>query len=476
MLPFQQQPGNSGLLGLVIANTSSAPISRKLNLAASADPSVNDDSSAGYGIGSFWINTLSSKIFFCSDASVGAANWINSSGGSTSKETITAANSFSAGDIIQRTSGGYTKAQADSASDAEVLGVIEAATGSQFTIVYFGKLSYASHGFTVGAVLFLSAATAGLLTATEPTTAGQVSKPVAVVLDADNLLILNMRGLVIGVGLPLTTKGDIFTNDGSGNARLAVGTNGQYLKANSAASTGLQWGDPVTSVDASGGVETVSGSAITTTGTVRGAHLVNAQTGTTYTYQTGDRGKLVSHSNASAIAGTLPQASASFPSGWFVDVQNTGAGTLTITPTTSTIDGVSSIVLVTGQGVRIYSDGTNYFSMRGGSGTQAFFSSVQTLTANALLTIAHGLSATPSWFSVSLINVTTDLDWSTNDEVFIDHGPQDFGAGGYGMALYANSTNILVRVGPNILVGDKLTGVPSGIDMTKWKLKVRAHT
>ncbi len=198
MLPFQQQPGNSALLGLLLANTTSAPTSRKVNISAVVDPGVSDDSSAGYGVGSFWINTASSKIFFCSDASVGAANWINSSGGSTSKETITAANSFVAGDIVRRTSVGYTKAQADSAANAETLGLIESATGSDFTIVYFGKLSLTAHGFTVGDVIFLSAGTAGLLTATEPSTAGQVSKPVALALDADNLLVTNMRGIQLG--------------------------------------------------------------------------------------------------------------------------------------------------------------------------------------------------------------------------------------------------------------------------------------
>lgn len=92
---------------------------------------------------------------------------------------------------------------------------------------------------------------------------------------------------------------------------------------------------------------------------------VNNQTGTTYTYLTGDKGKLVTHSNGAAIAGTLPQAGGSFPSGWWMDVQNRGAGTLTITPTTSTIDGAASLALTTGQGVRVVSGGTNYFTMRG---------------------------------------------------------------------------------------------------------------
>jgi hypothetical protein len=96
---------------------------------------------------------------------------------------------------------------------------------------------------------------------------------------------------------------------------------------------------------------------------------VNAQTGTTYTYLTGDYGKLVTHTNASAIAGTLPQASATFPANWFMWVQNRGAGVLTITPTTSTIDGAATLVLNQNEGALIVSDGTNYFTMRGKQAT-----------------------------------------------------------------------------------------------------------
>mgnify|MGYP000499881099 CR=1 FL=1 len=140
----------------------------------------------------------------------------------------------------------------------------------------------------------------------------------------------------------------------------------------------------VTSVAVSGGINTSSGSSITSTGTLLSLHLVNAQTGTTYTYLDGDRAKLVTHTNASSIAGTLPQAGAasSFISGWYMDVQNRGAGTLTITPTTSTIDGSANLTLTTGQGVRIFSDGTNYFTQRGRGLTAA----VTSVTCNGGLT------------------------------------------------------------------------------------------
>ena len=44
---------------------------------------------------------------------------------------------------------------------------------------------------------------------------------------------------------PLTTKGDLYTYD-TGNARLPVGTDGYYLKADSTAATGLVWAEVVT--------------------------------------------------------------------------------------------------------------------------------------------------------------------------------------------------------------------------------------
>lgn len=117
---------------------------------------------------------------------------------------------------------------------------------------------------------------------------------------------------------------------------------------------------------------------------------VNAQTSTSYTYLSGDRRKLVTHTNGSAIAGTLAQATGAFGAGWHMWVQNRGVGTLTITPTTSTIDGAATLALTTGQGCLIASDGTNYYTMRGigggggGSGTRT--PSIQTVTSSATVT------------------------------------------------------------------------------------------
>jgi hypothetical protein len=102
---------------------------------------------------------------------------------------------------------------------------------------------------------------------------------------------------------------------------------------------------------------------------------INPQVGTSYTVVDGDCGKLVTFNNASPVAVTLPQANGStFVSGWSVDYQNKGAGAVTITPITSTINGGSSLTLSQNQGMHCDSDGTNYSCVLGvgpggGSGT-----------------------------------------------------------------------------------------------------------
>lgn len=101
---------------------------------------------------------------------------------------------------------------------------------------------------------------------------------------------------------------------------------------------------------------------------------VDARTTTSEAIANSDQNKLVTFTNAGAVACTIAQAGTggNFLAGWAVALKNSGAGTVTCTPTTSTIDGAATLVLTTGQGVDLYSDGTNYFTQGGkasGSGT-----------------------------------------------------------------------------------------------------------
>lgn len=96
---------------------------------------------------------------------------------------------------------------------------------------------------------------------------------------------------------------------------------------------------------------------------------VRATTTTAEALANSDQGKLVTFSNASAVACTIAQAGAggNFAAGWAVSLKNLGAGTVTCTPTTSTVDGAATVTLTTGQGLDLYSDGANYFTQPGKS-------------------------------------------------------------------------------------------------------------
>lgn len=87
---------------------------------------------------------------------------------------------------------------------------------------------------------------------------------------------------------------------------------------------------------------------------------VNSQTGTSYAISVNDNGKLITFDNASPVAVSLPQATGDFGVGYNFFVRNKGAGTVTITPSTSTINGAASIALGNSASVYVVSDGTNY--------------------------------------------------------------------------------------------------------------------
>lgn len=52
----------------------------KVNFAAVVPPTVSDDNTAGYTVGSMWIDISTNKVYSCVDASTGAAlwSWVNS--------------------------------------------------------------------------------------------------------------------------------------------------------------------------------------------------------------------------------------------------------------------------------------------------------------------------------------------------------------------------------------------------------------
>jgi hypothetical protein len=113
-----------------------------------------------------------------------------------------------------------------------------------------------------------------------------------------------------GFADPLTTKGDLITRTASATGRKAVGSDGQVLVADSSQTDGVAWSYPNSSVQAT-----------------------NFQTGTSYTLVLSDLGKFVSMLNAAASTLTVPpNSSVAFPVGTIIQGAQRGAGQVTLTP------------------------------------------------------------------------------------------------------------------------------------------------
>jgi hypothetical protein len=70
-----------------------------------------------------------------------------------------------------------------------------------------------------------------------------------------------------------------------------------------------------------------------------------------------------------------------------MDIQNTGAGSVTLTPVNSPIDQAASLILTVNQGVRLVSTGNGYLTQRGqGSGTEGVSNPMGALASGAIVT------------------------------------------------------------------------------------------
>ncbi|MCX6800436.1 MAG: hypothetical protein NT091_04805, partial [Candidatus Falkowbacteria bacterium] len=117
-----------------------------------------------------------------------------------SKVIVGTNHGFAVGDIVRASTtaaGKYTKAQADSSSNAEVIGIVSATSTNDFTLTTGGYVDLSASttlAFNSGDNYYLATSTAGALTNIEPTGAGEVSKPVFVATGAKTGYLINYRG------------------------------------------------------------------------------------------------------------------------------------------------------------------------------------------------------------------------------------------------------------------------------------------
>lgn len=164
----------------------------------------------------------------------------------------------------------------------------------------------------------------------------------------------------VGIASPVTfADAGASCGGGGGSGTVNSGTSGQMAYY---ASTGTG----VSGATLGAGLS-LSGSTLATSYTIR------VVSGTTDTILSTDCANGVQYTSASAIAVTLPQATGGFAA-CNVDIIASGAGTVTITPTTSTINGLSSLAVAASRNANITALSGNYIAtgtalVSGGTGT-----------------------------------------------------------------------------------------------------------
>jgi hypothetical protein len=212
-------------------------------------------------------------------------------------------------------------------------------------------------------------------------------------------------------------------NDG---VHALVYVNGTGLQCASIAAGGT---GTVTSVSAGCGTST-GGSPITTTGTVSAALTLRSNTTATDAIVSTDCGNGVYENRATSVAVSIAQAgTAGFGAGTYFLVCNINTGVATITPTTSTIGGASTLAIQAGTAaqpncVTFQSDGTNYNLLNppAGSGVAAALGNALSGAGGLSTTVASGTSAlgTSAIGSAACATVvtTTATNTATTDVVW----------------------------------------------------------
>jgi hypothetical protein len=140
----------------------------------------------------------------------------------------------------------------------------------------------------------------------------------------------------------------------------------------------------------------------------------NSQTGTSYAFVPADATRVTVFNNANPVAATLANgATVGFGAGTLFSVANLGAGVVTITCTSCTINGAGTLALSQNQGADIYggygSPAVNYVALPSPSGSGPLSASSLTVSGQITSTVATGTAPLVISSTTAIPNLNAQL-------------------------------------------------------------------
>lgn len=127
-----------------------------------------------------------------------AANGLTSDAAALVYTDTQTAHGFVVGNIVKCTGNNtFALAQADTAADAEVVGMVTTVIDANDFLLTVGGVITGLTGLTAGLAYYLDPSVAGGYTSTKPTTTGQVVKPVFIAITTTTAIWTNMLGIVV---------------------------------------------------------------------------------------------------------------------------------------------------------------------------------------------------------------------------------------------------------------------------------------